>query len=63
LTGYRNTNPQDLKFIADIEKRRDALKGPVDPEKAAEHKRLANLDDKAWLDQMTDRLNKLKKTD
>jgi hypothetical protein len=63
LTGFRNTNPQDLKFIADIEKRRDALRGPNDPEKAAEHKRLANLDDKAWIDQMTERMNKLNKTD
>ena len=63
LTGFRNTNPDDLKFIAAVEKRKAALSLPDDPAKAAEHQRLANLSDQAWLEQMEKRLNAVKKND
>jgi hypothetical protein len=63
LSGHRNTDIEDLKFIADAEKRLAALRRPDDPAQAAEKDRLARLDDQAWLAQMSQRLNDLKKPD
>jgi hypothetical protein len=63
LTGYRNTNPEDLKFIAEAEKRRAALSRPDDPKQAAARDALAQLNDQAWIEHVTQRLDALKKPD